>query len=413
MSNSQQWAQRIHNDSKAASEKLMEIRKRLKVFRDNPGTIQKNPKGAFDEFLRCMNETVDFCTNMKRTYVPDAKNSGVDQAASREVKRLQEKAQSLEDRLAEALKAKDQALNRLSDIQCRLLKQGNPDIADLSDDNRPTNLGQNFKGLYEDEWTDALTFLTESRKERISDEKAVETLYKLVQKCNSLCEEGVALQSARVAELVISPDLAGSPISDGQTPSSVNQLPAQVLTPNRALNIPMNAAGSNPTRTGFASSMSAATTNRTQDVQIQQLSKTFVVRSNKPIEQQCQGKEKALEGAIKEFCKNVAPMVIEQFNIKTLISKINSTQEFPADIFDNKDGLKFLTKCVRLCWLMQSQYPPMMLDFSHKPGDPFNKDILTAYSARGPRIAFIVWPPVNLHKGGPLVSKGYAEGKNP
>ncbi|XP_052794436.1 uncharacterized protein LOC128227706 [Mya arenaria] len=413
MSNSQQWAQRIHNDSKAATEKLMENRKRLKVFRDDPGIIQKNPKGAFDEFLRCMNETVDFCTDMKRKYVPDAKNSGVDPAASREVKRLQEKAQSLEDRLAEALKAKDQALNRLSDIQCRLLKQGNPDIADLSDDNRPTNLGQNFKGLYEDEWTDALTFLTESRKKRISDEKAVETLYKLVQKCKSLCEEGVALQSARVAELVISPDLAGSPISDGQTPSSVNQLPAQALTPNRALNIPMNAAGSNPIRTGFASSMSAATRMRAEDVQTQQFSKTFVVRRDKSIEQQGQGKEKALEGAIKDFCKNVAPLVIEQFNIETLISKINSTQEFPADIFDNKDVIKFLTKCVRLCWLMQSQYPPMMLDFSHKPGDPSNKDILTAYSARGTRIAFIVWPPVNLHKGGPLVSKGYAEGKNP
>ncbi|WAQ98264.1 hypothetical protein MAR_022637, partial [Mya arenaria] len=201
-------------------------------------------------------------------------------------------------------------------------------------------------------------------------------------KCNRLCEEGVALQSARVAELVISPDLAGSPILDGQTPSSVNQLPAKALTTNPALNIPAKAAGSNHTRTGFASSMSAATTNRTQDVQMQQLSKTFVVRRNKPIEQHCQGKEKALEGAIKEFCKNIAPMVIEQFNIK-----------FPADIFDNKDVLKFLTKCVRLCWLMQSHYPPMFLDFSHKPGDPFNKDILTAYSARGPRIAFIVWLP--------------------
>ena len=31
----------------------------------------------------------------------------------------------------------------------------NPDIADLSDDNRPTKIAERFSQLYDDQWTDA------------------------------------------------------------------------------------------------------------------------------------------------------------------------------------------------------------------------------------------------------------------
>lgn len=35
------------------------------------------------------------------------------------------------------------------------IKSGNPEIADLSDQNRPTKLAENFRSLYDDEWTSA------------------------------------------------------------------------------------------------------------------------------------------------------------------------------------------------------------------------------------------------------------------
>lgn len=37
----------------------------------------------------------------------------------------------------------------------------NPDIADLSNDNRPTKLAEKFSQLYDDAWTDSLEELTE------------------------------------------------------------------------------------------------------------------------------------------------------------------------------------------------------------------------------------------------------------
>ena len=71
-------------------------------------------------------------------------------------------------------------INRLSEVHSRLLKLGNPEIADLSDQNRPTNLGQKFKQVYEDEWTDAFEFLTDKRTPRLKDSEAIDTLYKML-----------------------------------------------------------------------------------------------------------------------------------------------------------------------------------------------------------------------------------------
>lgn len=69
---------------------------------------------------------------------------------------------------------------RLSEIQSRLLKMNNPEITDLSDENRPTVLGEKLKRVYEDEWTDAFEFLTEKREEKLADENAINILYSLL-----------------------------------------------------------------------------------------------------------------------------------------------------------------------------------------------------------------------------------------
>ena len=50
-------------------------------------------------------------------------------------------------------------LNRLSYHVALKLADNNPNIADLSDTNRPTNLAEKFLSLYDDEWTDAFDAL--------------------------------------------------------------------------------------------------------------------------------------------------------------------------------------------------------------------------------------------------------------
>ena len=70
----------------------------------------------------------------------------------------------------------------------------------------------------------------------------------------------------------------------------------------------------------------------------------------------------------------------------------------------------FVKRCTEVCWIMALQDPP--LDFKDDSAfyAPFSKDEFKAYTKFGQYIDYIVWPPLLLHKGGPLLAKGVAQG---
>ncbi|XP_052241276.1 uncharacterized protein LOC127851508 isoform X2 [Dreissena polymorpha] len=61
---------------------------------------------------------------------------------------------------------KQEALRRLSAMMSIKLRDNNPNIADLSDQFRPTKLGEQFSELYDNEWTDAFDVLQNKFEER-------------------------------------------------------------------------------------------------------------------------------------------------------------------------------------------------------------------------------------------------------
>ncbi|XP_056009572.1 uncharacterized protein LOC130051577 [Ostrea edulis] len=75
---------------------------------------------------------------------------------------------------------------RLSKYASHQLTKGNPNIADLSDKNRPTKIGEKFSMLYDDQWSDAFEALKASGKK---EEVVVKDLAVLVKECYSFCEE--------------------------------------------------------------------------------------------------------------------------------------------------------------------------------------------------------------------------------
>ena len=58
---------------------------------------------------------------------------------------------------------------------------------------------------------------------------------------------------------------------------------------------------------------------------------------------------------------------------------------------------------------MVVQDPPLCL---HKSQlfESFDTKLYREYTARGPFLQFVVWPTVLLHKGGPILAKGVAQG---
>lgn len=73
-------------------------------------------------------------------------------------------------------------LCRLSTIAGSKLTHNNPGIADLSDKNRPQKLGEYFSELYDNEWTEAVSGLTEGHGEEVAIQLLRDVLKVKVQK---------------------------------------------------------------------------------------------------------------------------------------------------------------------------------------------------------------------------------------
>ena len=80
------------------------------------------------------------------------------------------------------------------------------------------------------------------------------------------------------------------------------------------------------------------------------------------------------------------------------------------DLLANTVINQYLQQCAKICWLMVTQYPPLVLKIDVKPGDKFNTEIFREYRTKGQKIVRPVWPPIYLHANGPLISKGFADG---
>lgn len=55
---------------------------------------------------------------------------------------------------------------RLSKVASANLTLDNPNIADLSDQNRPTKIAESFSELYDNEWTDAFEAIVDKQSEK-------------------------------------------------------------------------------------------------------------------------------------------------------------------------------------------------------------------------------------------------------
>ncbi|XP_069131550.1 uncharacterized protein [Argopecten irradians] len=70
---------------------------------------------------------------------------------------------------------------------------------------------------------------------------------------------------------------------------------------------------------------------------------------------------------------------------------------------------KFAKSCVKQCWFMRIQAPPLHIDTELEVGTDINTDFYKNYTEKGKRVGFLVWPALFLHKGGPLLCKGIVQ----
>lgn len=61
---------------------------------------------------------------------------------------------------------------------------------------------------------------------------------------------------------------------------------------------------------------------------------------------------------------------------------------------------------------MQIQEPPVCIDCKVPDDMNFDSSLYKAYTRRGNKVQFIVWPVIYSYKGGPVVMKGVAQGRD-
>ncbi|KAK3578302.1 hypothetical protein CHS0354_004207 [Potamilus streckersoni] len=239
----------------------------------------------------------------------------------------------MEETIATLKLEKQSLLDRLSENASMKLKDGNPNITDLGDHNRPDKLAEQFSELYDNQWTDGFEFLTTNLK--MKDKDAILSLLNIVQLIYETC-----LSKAESLEQQMHITLA---LYLGQEYKSKEDADYRAFREKVMYTI-RDFRGHN-----FYMSMN--------DVR-------------KDI------KERLRENMDEKICK---------------LCK------------------KFITECSRVCWLMCIKNPPMHI--TSESGIVFNEDIYRSYTAKGPYIAYVVWPVLYLHKHGTILKKGVAQGE--
>ncbi|XP_069130283.1 putative uncharacterized protein MYH16 [Argopecten irradians] len=71
---------------------------------------------------------------------------------------------------------------------------------------------------------------------------------------------------------------------------------------------------------------------------------------------------------------------------------------------------EFINATVKYVWMMRVQDPPVYMEWKFSRGEKFDHDRLRSYTKGGDSVDYVVWPILYLHKGGPMLAKGVAQG---
>lgn len=109
---------------------------------------------------------------------------------------LQQEIDKLQDQLRIKNSEIEDLTTRLSQAASRSLMHNNPNIADLSDKNRPTKIGERFEQLFDNEWSDA----HETLKSKISEREIYIILIEVVKDVYKFCKNALQQQILNIKE---------------------------------------------------------------------------------------------------------------------------------------------------------------------------------------------------------------------
>lgn len=70
---------------------------------------------------------------------------------------------------------------------------------------------------------------------------------------------------------------------------------------------------------------------------------------------------------------------------------------------------EYVSKCIEICWLMNTHNPPLVFAEPPMSGQPYDKDSYKEFTKQGDTVSFVVWLPLLIEKEGPVLTKGVVQ----
>ncbi|XP_061184739.1 uncharacterized protein LOC133192742 [Saccostrea echinata] len=255
-----------------------------------------------------------------------------------------ERLKEMEQREQIHLAKIEELTTRLSSFASKQLLEGNPNIADLSDANRPTKLSEKFNNVYDNEWSDAFEELQETGK---TDEEIIKLLMEIIIHAEKFTKDVKEQQLQRLMD-------------------SMRFCMVHVQW-----------------------------TIKDEDVRVVDKS-----RSTKHDPQSFASITKHAKEFQKASAKASVPSLCVMF--KETFIKEGRKLDYQKLVHVEQ----YIDKVVEFVWLMVVQDPPMSICWQ-KQGEQMDKKSYKYYEKKGDIVNLTVWPAVYLYDKGPLVSKGF------
>ncbi|XP_052077720.1 uncharacterized protein LOC127715641 isoform X3 [Mytilus californianus] len=268
---------------------------------------------------------------------------------------------------------KESALSRLSKIAGIQLTKGNSEIADLSDANRPTKLGEKWSSLYTDEWSEAYDEITMKRTIKNENCRVEKELFEIAKKCYTTCVELEQKQMTDIKKHAW--DIA----------CCLHQQPDQLVE-----------AAQTTLYFKMEEDKKAATHVPNQKANAEDMLKLLAI-------QKCMEELIQIVHERRKYDKKLLEYVMQK--------TVKQFERYRKSGSPNH-VINFVKRCTELCWSMVIKEPSMVLIYDQLEGKPIDKNLFSPYTKNGSVIDFVVWPALILHKTGPILQKGSVQGKD-
>ncbi|XP_052263568.1 uncharacterized protein LOC127866794 isoform X4 [Dreissena polymorpha] len=382
---------------------------------------------------------------------------------------------TVKETLRKTVDERDELTMRLSKLASASLTHNNPNIADLSDPNRPTKLSEAFSELYDNEWTDAfegikdsddrttvnglLTMLQKAYEFSITlTEQATKEMggtfthlslkYKIGSKEKAIHSNPYRNAETQIADTTEQRDTSETIIYDkskacpehakhvksdcdaiGDTGSSLS-LDKENTESNTILmadprHHEVTAEQALPV-VEYKTDMTYPTHLCTQDdeLHVKDTNRNMPAHVDMAVQVDVDEIEvgtyvatvsfdlNKLNPNEKQTIKDIRKRVLHDLKDQSIPMIANAVVEEMNLQGCDDSILTYVKTCASICWEMRIHQPPVCLDFKDIDDRTlFNTSIYKHYTKSGPNVDYVVWPAMYLNEGGPLLSKGVAQGK--